>query len=660
MQFNKNIQGMRAVAVLAVVLMHLSVSWLPGGFVGVDIFFVISGYLITGLLVREYERTGSISFTAFYGRRVRRLFPAMLVTCLFTLVGGFLLLPDERFDFLLDSTLAAFFSVSNIYFWSQVGYFDTESVFKPLLHTWSLGVEEQFYLIWPLVMLGLMRYYKAYGIVFSLLVLSASSFAINMLFIDFDIGDKLSEAGSLLSGFLDGGSTAFYLMPFRIFEFGIGALLFFVHPRVNKVNSLVAEVIALSALVGLALFMINLNEHSVFPYYNALGVAALTAVIIAFSGRAGFTTLLLSNPVMVFIGGISYSLYLVHWPLIVYYQALFGEITIVSLVVLMAVMLVLGYMLHVLVEERFRHARPSINSSSRLVFMFSRRGLLVALILSVATVFVLRGVEGRVPENRLVVSNADWRNIEKKTYCQNDIEGFSSALFTCQNDRRADATIVIWGDSHALHLIAGVSEVFPDHNIAVAYMSGCISQSGFNGLLREFTSELLTNACAERNDSFMQWAAGYKGDLTIFISNAKRNQPAQIAKINNDHVNRLETMGHKAYVMGDFIRPGVELAQCYSVPNYIFSEQMLRRRCAHDELEEARELGYSQELAELSNNYISVHAVQCPDGKCRFSDEAGRVSFRDTHHLSVPGSIYWISKLKESGMLSWPEFAKVY
>ena len=149
MGFCREIQGMRAIAVMAVILAHLSISWLPGGFVGVDVFFVISGYLITGLLLREHDATGYISLSDFYRRRIRRLFPAMLVTCLFTVLGGFLIFSQERFELLLDSTLTAFFSVSNFYFWSQVGYFDTESLVKPLLHTWSLGVEEQFYLVWP-------------------------------------------------------------------------------------------------------------------------------------------------------------------------------------------------------------------------------------------------------------------------------------------------------------------------------------------------------------------------------------------------------------------------------------------------------------------------------------------------------------------------------
>ena len=170
MVFSKEIQGMRAMAVLAVILVHLGISWLPGGFIGVDIFFVISGYLITGLLVREYQKDGDIKLVEFYRRRVRRLLPALLVVCLLSTLAGFLLLSDERYYALLHSALSALFSVSNIYFFSQVGYFDSAALTKPLLHTWSLGVEEQFYLLWPLILLAVFRFFGGawvlWGVVF--------------------------------------------------------------------------------------------------------------------------------------------------------------------------------------------------------------------------------------------------------------------------------------------------------------------------------------------------------------------------------------------------------------------------------------------------------------------------------------------------------------
>lgn len=651
MGFSKEIQGLRAVAVLAVILAHLSVEWLPGGFVGVDVFFVISGYLITGLLLREYERTERINLSAFYGRRIRRLFPAMLVTCLFSIIAGFLIFSEERFDLLLDSALAAFFSVSNFYFWSQVGYFDAESAVKPLLHTWSLGVEEQFYLLWPLLMLGLLRYVSKRSLIAALFLLSFASFMLNILFMSYDLGDRLADAENWRSGFLDGSSTAFYLMPFRIFEFGIGAMLVFLRPRLSATSPVIADVITVCALGGLLFLMTFLTEASVFPYYNALWVAILSGLVLAFAGNSKVGGLLLANPLMVFVGGISYSLYLVHWPLVVYYKALFGDLVFASIMQLLVAMLVLGYALNVLVENRFRQVGNG-EPASGISALLSRGAIAIILTISVVGVFLLKNVDGRVPEQRMTFSNAEWRKIERQKYCADTLKGFPRSIFTCQNDRESSHTVVVWGDSHALHLVAGISEAFPSSNVGVAYLSGCISQSGFVGLVREFASKKLTDECVKRNEDFLRWAKSYKGDITVYISNAKRNTPEEVAVINNKHINKLEEYGHPAYVLGDFIRPGVELAQCYSVPDYVLSDEMLRSRCQTDDRAVELELRYSDELAALSENYIAVHDIQCEDDTCEFSDDQGRISFRDTHHLSTKGSIYWLNKLKEAGFLN--------
>ena len=652
MTFSKEIQGLRAIAVLAVIIAHLGISWLPGGFVGVDVFFVISGYLITGLLLREHERTGKINLSDFYRRRIRRLFPAMLVTCMLTVLGGFLIFSEERFDLLLDSALAAFFSISNFLFWSQVGYFDTEASLKPLLHTWSLGVEEQFYLVWPVFMLYLLRHLKNRSVVAALVILSIASFALNALFISYSFGDYLTDAETWSSSLMDGSSTAFYLMPFRIFEFGIGALLVFLQPRMTTVNSTFANIITLSALAGLFYLMTYLTKHSVFPYYNALWVALLSALIIAFAGKSRIAGLLLANPIMVFIGGISYSLYLVHWPLVVYYKVLFGDLDIVSMGSLLVAIFLLGYALNVSIENRFRQV-SHIEPASGVTAFFSRWAILQALTVSVATVFLLKNMDGRIPEHRVALSNTEWRKIERQTYCKDTLSGFPKSIFTCQNDRNSKHTIVIWGDSHALHLIAGISEAFPESNVAVASSSGCITQSGFNGLIRELPSQKLTDDCVERNINFLRWAKNYKGNLLIFISNAKRNDPEEISKINNQHVAQLEEYGHSAYVLGDFIRPGVELAQCHSVPNYLLTDDLLRTRCKPNSEIIMAEIRYSQELAALSKNYIATHTIQCMNEMCNFNDDQGRISFRDTHHLSFQGAIYWVAKLKDAGMLPY-------
>ena len=148
MQYRDDIDGLRAVAVILIVFFHVRLSNVPGGFIGVDVFFVISGFLITSLITREIAEN-RFSFRAFYLRRLRRLGPALLMTVALTLLGGWFILPPGLYQTTAQAALATIFSVSNILFWQQTGYFDVAASYKPLLHTWSLSVEEQFYLIWP-------------------------------------------------------------------------------------------------------------------------------------------------------------------------------------------------------------------------------------------------------------------------------------------------------------------------------------------------------------------------------------------------------------------------------------------------------------------------------------------------------------------------------
>jgi hypothetical protein len=144
----------------------------------------------------------------------------------------------------------------------------------------------------------------------------------------------------------------------------------------------------------------------------------------------------------------------------------------------------------------------------------------------------------------------------------------------------------------------------------------------------------------------LSWAQTYQGSLTVFISNAKRATPEVIAPINNAHVEQLEKLGHPTYVLADFIRPNRSLAQCYAVPAFFYSDTELEKRCIPDQETIVEELNYNQELAALSRHYIPVHQSQCPEGRCRFKDERGKVTYRDTHHFTVPGSIYELSRAR--------------
>lgn len=640
--FRNDIQGLRAIAVMAVVLNHLELPGFSGGFVGVDIFFVISGYLITRQLRDEYQTTQTIRLGAFYLRRFRRLFPAAIVTCLLTLLTAFLLSSQEKLELLAESILPALVGVANIHFWLEVGYFDAEAYGKPLLHMWSLGVEEQFYLFWPLLLLTGLKLMTPTTLFRAVIALGVCSFMLNALWFDTELPKFFSSMGGWPQRLENPAESAFYLMPFRVFEFCIGALvaLYVTHPRASLAGPFWTSMVWLAVgLVGYAI--LQFDSAIVFPYWNALAVAIATGVIILVGGHSTLLCRILSNPAMVSIGTVSYSLYLVHWPVIVFYRDVNGPLGPVDVITVLIIMGALTLAMYRWVETPARLHHRHQTSGHRSLHKSPVPLTLALLVGTAAAAVVLPSVEDRVPEHRQTLTNAEWRHQERIRYCQRPIEGLPSRLFPCQLDRGALRTIIVWGDSHAMHLVGGMAENFPDFNIAVAYASGCAHQSGFEGFVREIGAR--TQACVEHNRQVLDWLNSTPQAHTVLLSSAKRDRPERMSDINNGLVEQLRAAGHDAWVLGDYIRPGKPLAECRAVPDYLLDDLRLKKACLPDADAVAVELAYARDMKRLSSMYIPLHDVQCPSADhCRFTDPTGRSTFRDTHHLSTVGAVFEI------------------
>ena len=217
--YRRDIDGLRGMAVIAVLFYHLGTPGFGGGFVGVDMFFVISDYLITRLIRDEVVASGTLQFGDFYVRRARRLFPALFFTLAASAVVAAALFPPHLLEQFSGSLVSALLSFANVWFWSQSGYFDTSAITKPLLHTWSLAVEEQFYLVWPALLFVIIRYARSMAAMV-IISISAASLLRNI-----DVAHYASRAtgfSALLSSWsTDPRSTIFYLLPFRAFELGI-------------------------------------------------------------------------------------------------------------------------------------------------------------------------------------------------------------------------------------------------------------------------------------------------------------------------------------------------------------------------------------------------------------------------------------------------------
>lgn len=292
--YRPDIDGLRTLAVVPVILFHAGATWLPGGFVGVDIFFVISGYLISSIILRE-AAAGDFSFLRFYERRLRRIIPPLLVMLVVTVVVFQVIsLPDQAQQ-TAESGIAALLSVSNFYFWRTSGYFAPAAEFMPLLHTWSLAVEEQFYLLFPVIVLALIKLRLPLKWVF--VIGTAAAFA---------VGYYLSVAKP---------SVAYYLLPARAWELAIGAVL-----AVGVVPALKGRTVQeLVPAIGVGLIVFSLfyiRSDMVFPGWVALMPCLGAAMVIHAGGQSFVSRNILSARPVVFVGLLSYSLYLWHWPVL--------------------------------------------------------------------------------------------------------------------------------------------------------------------------------------------------------------------------------------------------------------------------------------------------------------------------------------------------------
>lgn len=298
--YRPEIDGLRALAVVIVVLFHAGVPWFSGGYVGVDVFFVISGYLITGILLREI-RAGSFSYRAFYERRARRILPALLAVLSATLPLAYATMLPEQLESHAAAMLTVFSAVSNVWFWRTSGYFGETAELQALLHTWSLSVEEQFYLFFPLVLTTLLRWRKGRRLVLGLVMLALVSFAVAQW------------------GILRSPVAAFYLIVTRAWELMAGALL--ASSRFGERGFSRRAANECGAVVGMVAIVAStflFDSRTPFPGWPALLPVAGTVLLIATARPGGAMTRLLALRPVVFVGLVSYSLYLWHQPLMVF------------------------------------------------------------------------------------------------------------------------------------------------------------------------------------------------------------------------------------------------------------------------------------------------------------------------------------------------------
>ena len=441
LRYRADIDGLRSVAVLPVMLFHFGVAAIPGGFIGVDVFFVISGYLIASIIAREINE-GHFSILRFYERRIRRIFPALFVMIAVVLAAAAILFVPDDLNATGKSAFAATFFASNVLFYLETGYFDASAYDKPLLHTWSLAIEEQFYLFVPLILMAVAWRGKNVWRRMGLWVtgLTALSF--------------------LLSAFATAAfpTAAYYLIPWRAWELGIGAMLALdVVPRLK--SDLQRHVAGLAGITLIICAALAINKSMTFPGVVALAPVLGTALIIQ-AGRDGPNLIgrLLGAPLPVLIGKLSYSLYLWHWPLVVFYVYWTFEFPNAAGVLgLFGASFLAAWLSWRFVEQPFRHSKNGASHWPVLIGGGAAMAGVAALGLLVAA---LDGFPGRLSPEAVAITQLDNDRYGPFRECFSDKMADETWLDPCifgdVEDTDAPVRVALWSDSHGPSYLPGL------------------------------------------------------------------------------------------------------------------------------------------------------------------------------------------------------------
>src|ERR1039457_7155892 len=486
-KYRPDVDGLRAVAVLAVLFFHTGFSPFRGGFVGVDIFYVISGYLITSILAKDLL-DGKFSLVAFYERRMRRLFPALFTVLFFCIVAAAALLDPREMTTFGKALLATTFFVSNFYFWHSahpLGYFDSAVSSQALLHTWSLSVEEQFYLFFPVMLFLLFRWTKG-RVNAWLIVLTAVSFALNIW---------ATQHKPVV---------AFYWIMPRAWELLAGALLAMkaVPPLRNRP---VREFVGLLGL-GVSIGAIRLPiEGTAFPGYIVL-LPCLGTWLVIYAGEAGQSSVraILSLRPLVFIGVISYSLYLWHWPIIVFSRHLPIQIPGNAKIPFVLVSsIALAFFSFEYIERPFRGGSSPF--SRRQIFAFGFAASMATVVFG-STAYLSRGLWQRydLQTRQLIAGNLE-RMDDGDGSCTNwktEIRSLTDVKF-CGLGGQLPHKIMFWGDSHAGQFYPAIKQLYSDgelrnHGVLFSVGYGCFPDVDINTAGAGFYCDMLSKFVMQR------------------------------------------------------------------------------------------------------------------------------------------------------------------
>lgn len=644
MKYRPDIDGLRGIAVLAVIGFHTHLG-LSGGYVGVDVFFVISGFLITGLLTEEIERM-DFSIVRFYERRARRILPALFGVVAFTTIVAFWgFFPDDLINY-SKSVSATMTFLSNMLFWLQTGYFDTGAETKPLLHTWSLAVEEQFYIVFPFFLFFCHRVFKGRVPAILALVLVASLTATAVL-------SRLAS------------SAAFYFAPTRGWELLTGACLAvnaIPWPRsINAGNT--------ASIVGIALILacvLLLHAATSFPWPYAVLPCLGTALVVWGSEMRGtYANRFLSWRPVVFVGLLSYSLYLWHWPLTVFVRYFYiDELSVSVSVAIVGATFASAYISWRFVESPFRGSRSRF--SRHQVFALAAVGSVTLASIGLAG-YALRGLPGRVPTEVLRLERTREGRLKQPGWCgETRAVSYEKRLQCTVGAPQQVPRFAVWGDSHAGAALATVDQIARAGGIAGIYavFSGCGPLLGVKRV-----SGFVAKDCVSANQAAVDTIARSPVKDVILISRWSYNvlpkpaygpasEKAQVYIVDDStkstslkenkavferglskSLAALRLAGKRVWIVEEAPYAGYEVAHRVAQakwrnnvpPRFVAHQDLLMPQMARmDSILEAAADSYAAQIYRISDQL-------CSENQCAVLGPLG-VYYIDDHHLSTIGA----------------------
>jgi len=640
--YRPEIDGLRAVAVLAVILFHIDSRWMPGGFIGVDMFFVISGYLITSIISRELKE-GRFTFRRFYERRIRRILPAlwaMLIVCV--PVSWWLMLPVDA-EPMGKSALWSTLAMANVYFWREVStdYFAPQSSQFPFLHLWSLGVEEQFYLLWPVMLLMVQRFTRqgasVLGAALAVIIVLASTVLAEWLLATQQI------------------RFAYYMLPPRAGQLALGAALALTRLPLASPSTVAGA--HLAGAVGWGLVILSfatLTEHDPFPGWRGL-LPTLGSAALILSGQLspvqGWTAPLRARPAL-WLGRCSYSAYLWHWPVLAWWRYLWGQPGTVAGLALLVLILLLARASQRWIEDPIRTSRSSFARTLLIV------GIAPALLISAMALLAARGEKWGLPlytesERRT------WAELDTHTQpahrvawvCQQHVlEPASLTHPDCEfGTGEGPAQILLLGDSHAAEfapMFRALAEAQGVRMRSVA-LGACAPLSG---PLAGVVADTRVAACEQGMRQILVRAR----DFPVLIVGAAwagyaRSDPAFWTRLESQ-LRVLTTQGHRVLLL-----PGVPEFAAYDAAcpaKRVRVGKWLQCPVAlspSDRREDANARLAAIASAVPGVRFLPLHEALCAGGTCPIADAQGHYLYSDPSHLSVHGSRYLAAELVRLG-----------